>query len=593
MPVSRRGRIAAAVTAVLCLLVLALSAAADSQARIVRLSYVDGDVQVERAPGQGYERAFLNLPIVQGARLWTRNGLAEVEFEDGSTVRLAPESLLDFPRMLLRDSGNRVSEAQLHEGTAYFDVRPERGDVFSVFFGFNQINLRQSTRFRIRLDRATSEVAVFKGKLRVETSQGEVEVRSDETLTLDLSDPERYFLAKGVDEAPYDDWDREQYAQRDRYVAASSYNSYPYGYRYGLSDLNYYGQYISVPGYGLVWRPYGVDPFWDPFLDGAWVWYPGFGYVFVSAYPWGWTPYRYGTWLWIGGHGWCWRAGGWNRWHAIPVVHNPTRARRVPRPPTNPPRRGGVINVGSGPAFGPGDSGFEGRRPDRRMEPRRVPFNEAGRTALEERMAEGGSSPSTGTSISRQPRPSSDADAAPSGVPTRTATPAPEVRRVAPAEGDFRKNLDRRVDRMFGRDENGGGPGAASESTPAARQPSPELLRPRTFTPPARQAPPEPRATPQARPDIRPVPRTVSPPASSPSRGSDVSQPSTGAPSRGVSPRPSAPRPSGASVQRSMPSPSRSFSRGAATPSATRPSAPAPSRGVSRGPSQASRPDPR
>ena len=55
---------------------LAVPSFADSQARIVRLSQVDGDVQIDRNTGQGYEKAFINLPVTQGAKLRTGAGRA-------------------------------------------------------------------------------------------------------------------------------------------------------------------------------------------------------------------------------------------------------------------------------------------------------------------------------------------------------------------------------------------------------------------------------------------------------------------------------------------------------------------------------------
>ena len=49
-------------TALVCAL-LAVPAAADSQARIVRLSDVQGTVQIDKNTGLGFESAFANLPI--------------------------------------------------------------------------------------------------------------------------------------------------------------------------------------------------------------------------------------------------------------------------------------------------------------------------------------------------------------------------------------------------------------------------------------------------------------------------------------------------------------------------------------------------
>ena len=95
---------------------LAVPSFADSQARIVRLSYTEGDVQIDRNAGQGFEKAFLNLPIIQGAKLRAgHDGFAEVEFEDGSTLRITPGTMVVFPQLVLRDSGTKVSSVDLHK----------------------------------------------------------------------------------------------------------------------------------------------------------------------------------------------------------------------------------------------------------------------------------------------------------------------------------------------------------------------------------------------------------------------------------------------------------------------------------------------
>ena len=75
-------------------LFLTVPSFADSQARVVRLSDVQGDVQIDRNVGQGFEKAFLNLPITQGVKVQVgKDGRAEVEFEDGSTLRVTPNTV--------------------------------------------------------------------------------------------------------------------------------------------------------------------------------------------------------------------------------------------------------------------------------------------------------------------------------------------------------------------------------------------------------------------------------------------------------------------------------------------------------------------
>jgi len=124
-----------ALAASICL--LTVSSLADSQARIVRLSLVDGEVQIDRNAGQGFEQAFLNLPITQGAKLRTGPGArAEVEFEDGSTLRMTPGTVVEFPGLALHDSGARASSVNLQQGTAYLNFKGRKGEEFALGFGF-------------------------------------------------------------------------------------------------------------------------------------------------------------------------------------------------------------------------------------------------------------------------------------------------------------------------------------------------------------------------------------------------------------------------------------------------------------------------
>src|SRR5438067_11148198 len=83
------------------LLVLAFAplcrADADSHVRIVRLSYTGGDVQLASGKFSGYQSASLNTPLAERDQLRTlQDSRAEIEFEDGSTIRLAHETHTTF-----------------------------------------------------------------------------------------------------------------------------------------------------------------------------------------------------------------------------------------------------------------------------------------------------------------------------------------------------------------------------------------------------------------------------------------------------------------------------------------------------------------
>jgi FecR protein len=332
-----------AIGAVLASTFLVVSASAESKARIVRLSDVEGTVQIDRAAGEGFEKAFLNLPMMEGSRLKTgKDGRVEIEFEDGSALRLGPDSELAFSHLALGDDGQKLSTVQLVTGTAYANLNEKKGDRFLLNFAQESITVPDAAHFRLVLsDSSSATLAVFKGKVNATGPSGRFEVAEKHSATIDLAaaasndqtKKDAFVIAKNYEQESLDGWDRQQNDYRDRYTARAGGSGFSSPYGYGVSDLNYYGSFMTVPGYGFAWQPYFAGAGWNPFMDGAFAWYPGAGYMWVSAYPWGWMPYRYGNWAFAPGFGWVWQPGLWNSWYAIPQVVNAPAGMKIAAAP--------------------------------------------------------------------------------------------------------------------------------------------------------------------------------------------------------------------------------------------------------------------
>jgi hypothetical protein len=335
-------------------LLASVPAFSDSQVRTVRLSYIEGSVQIARGSAQQFEKAIVNLPITQGTQLRTaQDGRAEVEFENGSTIRLAPNSAIEFPQLVLRDSGGKASSVEVRKGIIYVDFSAEKNDEFVVQFGRGnaeeKIELARSAHFRVGASDDGASVAVFKGDVQIEGPSGTLQVKKNQTGNFDFANDGHATLAKEIDEQPLDAWDKQQTDYHVRY-ASKSYQSYS-PYAYGTTDLAYYGNFFNAPGYGMMWQPYLVGVGWDPFMDGAWAFSPGWGFGWVSAYPWGWTPYHYGTWVFLPSYGWAWQPGGtWTGWYAQPRIMNAPRGFTVPQTPTG--TRTLIVNRGTGVTTG-------------------------------------------------------------------------------------------------------------------------------------------------------------------------------------------------------------------------------------------------
>jgi hypothetical protein len=378
---ARRVLPALIVVAVLLCLSSALFAQ-ESRARIVRLSYIDGQVQIDRNAGQGWEKAILNMPIIQGTKLSAEQGShAEIEFEDGSTVRLVGPAQVAFPELTLGADGKKNSLTEAQSGLVYFDVPKVHDDSFRVAVGKHNFQVRKNAQFRVDASDPDQSLAVMKGEVQLLGEPKEVAVKKNETITFKFDQPE-YALSHDLDKLGTDTWnkdreqDRQLVARSEQYHTTNSY--YGGNNSFGSYDLARYGNWYYGPGYGWLWRPYFYDASyasdpsaWDPFGNGSWSFYPGAGWTFVSGYPWGWAPYRYGSWMFVPGFGWSWRPGAPSYgWQTIPPVVNAPPGYGVPRPPL---KAGGVTVPVNGPARTP-VAGFNGvPRPGKVIVPTVVP----------------------------------------------------------------------------------------------------------------------------------------------------------------------------------------------------------------------------
>lgn len=300
--------------ALLALLVIApLSRAqeASSHARIVYVSHTEGSVQLNEQP------VSMNSPVTEGAVLSTgTDGLAEVQFEDGSVLRLASETQITFAQLARLSSGTPITRADLDQGEAELHVMG-RTSQFAVEAGGKNIQFKEPGRYRIVTTHLIPlEVAVWSGEAAVRDKESgqQVAVNKNETFTLSPTDRDKYTLESSVFGDDLDQWSDI----RDQALSSTPVNT---SYSYASSGASY------VPTYGF--GSFGFDP-------------------------------CFGQSFWFGSPGYCWNSafynGFYNPWFFSPpvvfVVAPPVRPRRLPpiHPPTPPPA---IARVGPAPAPAP------------------------------------------------------------------------------------------------------------------------------------------------------------------------------------------------------------------------------------------------
>jgi len=307
------------------------AATLQSAARIQR---VDGDVALNNSEASdttndNWVQATANQPFTVGDRIYTReNAHASLAFTGRNFARLNPNTSLDVLSL-----ADRRTQLALRDGSAMFDVGYlSPGELFEVATPYGAVDFQQPGLYDVGFDNGNVVVSVLSGLAQVVGLGGSGQIGKGEMLRLLGQTAADVVLSRlNNNDAGYlvDDYYGNQYPQYydGRYSDYNAYLNDPYyfdpyrrttSYQYassyipGISDLDYYGNWQNVDGYGYAWSP-RVDTGWAPYQDGYWMNDYPYGPTWVSNEPWGYAPYHYGRWTNVG-----------NQWYWIPDQINTT-----------------------------------------------------------------------------------------------------------------------------------------------------------------------------------------------------------------------------------------------------------------------------
>ena len=353
----RRRKSVIAAMAMACSLLLSLPAWAESNVRIVRLSFIDGDAQVNTgSQDSGFTHAVLNMPVTAGMWVYTpKGGRAEVQFENGSTVRLVNDAQVQFRKLALADSGGKINIINVDHGVVYFNFdKVKADDNIAIEVGGKTLKVDKSSHLRIDADAKENKIAMFKGDATIDATNP-LEVKSNQTLSFQQDLVGELKVAKGTDKVSADGWDKDR--ANELLIAGNTSTrtsyAYPDAYASQFATLGSYGNYYNVGG-STFWQPFGMGMGWNPYMDGIWGFYPGMGYTWISSYPWGWGPYRYGNWGYLPVYGWVWYPGtNFTSFNTTPRFSTVPTGFKAPVAPTTMVKPAALVVVGHPPNVHP------------------------------------------------------------------------------------------------------------------------------------------------------------------------------------------------------------------------------------------------
>jgi len=274
----------------------------DPPGRVARLNYSEGSVSFQPGGENDWVTAVPNRPMVTGDNLWAdENSRAEAHI--GSTaIRLRPKTGITFLEIT-----DRTTQIRLAQGSLIMRVRHvDDEDTYEIDTPNLSLALLQPGEYRIDVseDGKQTVTTVRQGRGEVTGAGFTYTVVAGQSATFTGSDHLDYDLGQIPQADSFDRWafdrdDREDRADSANYVSRETT---------GYEDLDEYGDWSYVAGYGPCWRPRAVVVGWAPYRFGHWVWIAPWGWTWVEDEPWGFAPFHYGRWAFVRG-GWFWVPG--------------------------------------------------------------------------------------------------------------------------------------------------------------------------------------------------------------------------------------------------------------------------------------------
>jgi hypothetical protein len=230
---------------------------------IVRLSLVQGDVRIARGKqdakltGNTWEQAAAGIPLQSGYNLATGpNGRAEIEFEDASTIYLAPSSALSLPNLITKD-GVPNTTLTLLSGSVTLHLRPNLpGDSYRIETPTGAVGLTYGDENYTRITSYLDGLQITPmDDTHLVFNHARVPAATGTTYNVVGYSVIKARTKPAPDLVAFDAWVKQRVATRDaamKLVMQQSGLKEPIP---GLADLAGQGAFVPCAPYGTCWKP--------------------------------------------------------------------------------------------------------------------------------------------------------------------------------------------------------------------------------------------------------------------------------------------------------------------------------------------------
>ncbi|GEM_PF-1175603 len=277
--------------------------------------YIEGKAYVQGASSEERELLTINSPIFEGDNIWLTEGNMGIVFSEGTIIWLSSDSHIEISQFPYPYSESPLGlKANLWRGMAVLEAKfpiPTESSHIIITPSASVRTARKSLSIIEVENVDMTRLTVLDGSAIIASGGYSNTVWANQMSYAQYGYEPSAPVSTGKVAYPEIIAFREKMTNKPIRTPKSWEYLDPELYAFAI-DLDYYGYWEDVPGYGHVWFPSPAYVYygWTPYYNGYWRYTP-WGCTWVSYDPWGWVPFHYGHWTYIIGYGWGWFPDVW------------------------------------------------------------------------------------------------------------------------------------------------------------------------------------------------------------------------------------------------------------------------------------------
>jgi len=149
-----------------------------------RLSYITGNTFIQNVSDLAYKEGIVNMPVIEGDRVGTTDGRAEIYMRNGTYLRLDNHTKIDF--LNIPKQGNDMIQVRLWSGNIYFNIgKLEKEKNIEIHTSDVSFYILDRGLYRIDIrENSETVISVFQGMVEAASESGSVLIKESQKMEI-------------------------------------------------------------------------------------------------------------------------------------------------------------------------------------------------------------------------------------------------------------------------------------------------------------------------------------------------------------------------------------------------------------------------